>query len=468
MHSAKIFLYLVILFFAAAQPHQLLADDVGASVQVNQTEVDAWNNFSDALLAIHVSIIASKNVRIEKISGGYGGEYSRGYRYAQESIIDKSSGLLLSRIRWHNKAKNLVHTIEVFIYNSKNVLIRDYVSAYLPYDRNAPFQTLINFHSYDESLHAFRQFDASGERLFEKCEGSLWGGDVAISLEDYEMPDQPFDYSATYLACFSSLPLSAGRFLSPLAELKIKNISSHTASVAPTDYQDAIAYYTKLLEAKTDGAGNRMKRAEAYFHVYEFENAIADFSRVIKNNPNLDEAYFGRGLAYGRNQQFELAVSDLGEYIRRNPNSSRAYTKRGVRYIWMGNFRLAKKDLLKAIALNAGNAEAHDDVGVLFAQEKRYTKAIGHFQASIKSDPTYQKAFHNLSLAYYLTNKNRLAMRNINEALKLDPVSKNSTLLKVEILLRGDRNREAKNLAAKASLMKEPNWSEVMTPAGGR
>ena len=457
------------LFLLTSAPFDTLqAESTEISAQVNQAEVNAWNKFADSLLTVHNSLVSKIETKVVKNFGSYGGEYSKDFRYLEISHFDKNSNKLLSRIRWHSKQKNIAHTIEIFVYNSRNKLVRDYVAAYLPYDRNAPFQTLINFHTYNDGLHAYRQFDASGDLLFEKCEGQLWGGNVSILLEDYEVPEKPFDYTATYLACFSDLPLSAGVFLDPLMEIRKKSSPTIYAAgygLSATDnYSEIIAYYSNILATQPGNVGAYTKRAFAYLMVHEFDKSVADYSAAIKLSPEFDEPYFGRGLAYGRNQQFKLAIKDLSKYIRRNPDSSKAYTKRGVRYIWMGKLKLAKKDLIRAIKLDAGNAEANDDVGVLFAQEKQYLKAIKHFQASISSDPSYQKAYHNLALTYYLTNKNALALRNIDRALELSPVNQNSTLLKAEILTQGGRHEEARKLASDASLMNESNWSEVMTP----
>lgn len=468
MPSAKVIFMLTLLLPIGT----LWAESTETSVQVNQSEVDSWNKFADSLLAVHNSLISNVEIRQERTVGSYGGEYGKDYVFREVSYFDKINNNLLSRIRWHNKKENITHTIEVYIYDSNNILVRDYVAAYLPYDRNAPFQTLINFHTHNDGLHAYRQFDASGDLLFEKCKGNFWGGNVSILLEDYEMPDKPFEYTATYLACFSNLPRSAGKFLDPSVEIRQKSPPAISAGKdepnISDDYHEAIAYYSRTLSAQPGNVSAYTKRAHAYLMVHEFDKSVADYSAAIKLDPDFDEPYFGRGLAYGRNQQFELAIQDLSEYIRRNPDSSKAYTKRGVRYIWMGKLALAKKDLVRAIELDAGNAEANDDVGVLYAQEKRYVKAIKHFQASINNDPAYQKAYHNLALAYYLTNKDTLAMHNINKALELNPNSKNSTLLKSEILERGGHWQKARKLARDANLMEEPNWSEVMTPVENR
>jgi tetratricopeptide (TPR) repeat protein len=448
-------IHCILLLFAVNSS----AAEYETHIEVSQEEVDAWNKFATSLLVAHNSLLQRASYRVETTSGSYGGEYAKDYHFVEEKYFDKTNGDLLSHIRWHDKTRNEIHTIELFVYDKDRNLVRDYAAAYLPHARNAPYQTLINIHSHNEELHAYRQFDANGELLFEKCIGNLYGGQVMILLEDYEIPEKPFDYTAEYLACFSGLPRSAGIYLDPLVE-----IASKTGST-DADYHTAIKALSAQLEKHPANAKLYLKRGHAYFMVHEFSKSVDDYSMVIKLNPNLDEAWFGRGLAYGRNQQFSQSIADLSEYIRRDSSSSRGYTKRGVRYIWMGKLDLAKKDLQKAIALNPTNAEAHDDLGVLYAQGKQYHVAAKHFRTSIKNDPSYHKAHHNLAMVLFLTGDHETALATVDRALALAPQSRNSVLLKSEILRKLGKTNDATRLAEQAKSMEEGNWSELMNLA---
>ena len=446
--------------------NSLSAEVYETQIEVSQKEVNAWNRFANSLLILHRDILTKTPHRVERSTGTYGGEYASDYEFVDERFYNKTTGNLLSRIRWHNKKKDEVHTIEVFVYNQSGKIQRDYVAAYLPSDRNAPFQTLINFHAQVDRLHAFRQFDANGELLFEKCSGEYMGRNISISLEDYEIPDDPFDVTGEYLACFSTLPRTAGVYLDPLFEIRRPkgNDRSGVNTGPETDYHQLVKLYTSQLENAPTNARLLVNRADALFMLHEFDNSIQDYTRAIRLNPALDSAWFGRGMAHGRNRQFELAIADLTVYLQRNPESSPGYTKRGVRYIWMGKLELAKRDLQKAIAIDPTNAEANDDLGVLYAQEKQYERAAKHFRNSIKHDPSYQKAHHNLAMVNFLSGSEESALVEVDKALALDSQNRNSALLKSEILTRMGRTEEATEIAEKARLMEEANWSEKMTP----
>jgi tetratricopeptide (TPR) repeat protein len=204
--------------------------------------------------------------------------------------------------------------------------------------------------------------------------------------------------------------------------------------------------YDRRIAVNPDDAEAYLKRGEARFKLHEFDKAIEDFNAALQRNDGLDDAYFGRGMSLGRRGEIDEGIADLSVYIRRNPDSSLAYTKRGVRYIWKGDLGNAEKDLKRAIALDANNAEAHDDLGVILAQHGNYPLAIDHFQTCIKRDPYYQKAYHNLAMVYYITDQTEKALRVVNQSLKLNPASRDSLLLKSNILEMLGRHAEAVNL----------------------
>lgn len=185
-----------------------------AQVDVNEQQVKAWNRFSATLLNLHKQQISGREIRTNEESGKYGGEAAKGYSYKDTEYYDAKSGRLLSRVRWDGDKPDVYHTIEVYVYDGAGKLMRDFVSIYLPWARNAPISTFINLHRHTDGLHAFRQFDASGNRLYEQCKGVFSGKTVEISLE-FEDIDARETATPVYKACFGKLPETAGAFLNP-------------------------------------------------------------------------------------------------------------------------------------------------------------------------------------------------------------------------------------------------------------
>jgi hypothetical protein len=198
--------------------------DQQSSVQANDQQVRDWNAFASSLYKLHQHLVRTHDVRSEQRIGGYGGVSAGANFYREVRTYDTKSGRLLSQIRWETAHPDRLHTIEVFIYDNSGRLVRDYAAAFMPVFHNAPFQTLINLHSYNQGLHAYRQFDASDALIYEQCTGRLFGQTVNISLDEDQIPTDAASIAdapmrRAYGACFAALPTSARPYLNPLAEL---------------------------------------------------------------------------------------------------------------------------------------------------------------------------------------------------------------------------------------------------------
>jgi hypothetical protein len=191
---------------------------------VDHAQVKTWNEFAAALYVLHQHQLENRAITTAARTGGYAAGALGGPDFYREvKYYDAQTGRLLSRIQWERKRPSRIHVIEVFVHGKDGRVVRDYLAAYLPRFRNAPVQTLINFHGYGQGLHSFRQFDASGRRIYEQCRGKYFGEDVFLSLDDPDSlraADNPELFeSPVYLACFENLPLRAGSYLDPRNEI---------------------------------------------------------------------------------------------------------------------------------------------------------------------------------------------------------------------------------------------------------
>lgn len=190
---------------AAEQSRQTMTED--------KTHVRTWNDFADACLALHKQQLADNKVREQTRVGGYA---NRPEFFKEHSYFAADNGALLSRIQWETDNPERMHTCEVYVRDQQGRVVRDYAAAFLPEGRNAPVQTLINLHDYNEGLHAFRQFDANGDRIYEFCEGNFDGKKVQLRLFEEDIYGRN-DMSSTplYKACFANLPMKPGKYVDP-------------------------------------------------------------------------------------------------------------------------------------------------------------------------------------------------------------------------------------------------------------
>jgi len=176
-----------------------------------------WNGFANDILLLHKKIRKEKRLKEFTRIGGYFGNPDF---YIEETYTDLETGELVSRVMWERENPENLHSIEVFILDRKGRVVRDYVAAYLPTYRNAPTQTLVSFYVYNGNLEAYRTFDASGERIGERCVGTWKGKEVNFLLDEDEIVAALDGFSdrmeqADYKACFKGLRATPGKYIKP-------------------------------------------------------------------------------------------------------------------------------------------------------------------------------------------------------------------------------------------------------------
>ncbi len=191
----------------AAEDNRMKEDNV---------HIRKWNKFANDVLKLHHKLIKKHKHNIKKSIGGYAGNKEF---YIEENFISEKTGKLLSKVQWEKANPEVMHTIEVYVHDDKGQIQRDFVAAYLPDYHNAPVQTLITFHQYNGKLHGFRTFDASGDRILERCEGKYKGKSFEFILDEDElyevsMGDNPIE-PKMYKLCVGNLPAKVGKYITP-------------------------------------------------------------------------------------------------------------------------------------------------------------------------------------------------------------------------------------------------------------
>ena len=175
-----------------------------------------WTQYANNILKLHYQLVKKHPHEIKKSVGGYAG--NKDY-YIEEQYISKKTGKLISKVQWEKKNPKVMHTVEVYVHDDKGQLLRDFMAAYLPGYNNAPIQTLISFHQYSGKLHGFRSFDASGDRILERCEGEHKGKPFEFLMDEDDLYDaamngNPID-EKMYALCIGQLPEKLGKYVLP-------------------------------------------------------------------------------------------------------------------------------------------------------------------------------------------------------------------------------------------------------------
>jgi hypothetical protein len=209
LRTILLFLVFLLPLPAVSAENRNVVDDM-----VNVERQRIWNRFASQVFDLHRAQLARYTVRIEKRFGEYGGESGKGYYFRETTYFDAGTGRILSRVRTDRHRTDELQIVDVYVYDVDGRLQRDYSFTFLPWGRAAPLQTLINLHDYPDGLHAYRQFDASGNTLYEYCDGTGSGRRVRIALPEEKIGEPGHDVD-DYRHCFAGLPTIAGELLAP-------------------------------------------------------------------------------------------------------------------------------------------------------------------------------------------------------------------------------------------------------------
>ena len=142
----------------------------------------------------------------------------------------------------------------------------------------------------------------------------------------------------------------------------------------------------------------RQAVTEEQVHVLNL--AIADFTLVIRLEPNYAGAYNNRGLAHRDGGNLDLAIADFNQAIRLDPNYASAYSNRGIAHFDRGNLDLALADHDHAIRLDPNYVPAYSNRGTVHRVRGNLDLAIADYNHAIRLDPNDAKAYYNRGVVY--------------------------------------------------------------------
>jgi len=124
------------------------------------------------------------------------------------------------------------------------------------------------------------------------------------------------------------------------------------------DYEDAIANFDKVIEIKPELAEAYNKRGmskdelkysrSTKGNIIFNKGAIADYTKAIEIKPDYAEAFFNRGNSKYDLKDLKGAIADFTKTIEINPYHSPSYVRRGLSNFFLGNTSGACQDLRKA------------------------------------------------------------------------------------------------------------------------
>lgn len=185
--------------------------------------------------------------------------------------------------------------------------------------------------------------------------------------------------------------------------------------------REAIAYFSRRLEANPKDSFALRMRGAAYLDKKELDKALRDFDACIALDPADAGAHNDRGLAWKDKKEYDKAIADYGEALRINPKHVVARVNRGLAWRLKNDYDTAIADYDEVVRLDPRYAMAWYGRGVAWVLKKEYDKGIKDYDEAIRLDPRYPPAFHERGLAWRFKKDYDKAIKDYDEAVRLDP-----------------------------------------------
>jgi tetratricopeptide (TPR) repeat protein len=152
-----------------------------------------------------------------------------------------------------------------------------------------------------------------------------------------------------------------------------------------------------------------------------FDEAIDQFQRALKIDPNDADAAYNLGNALAQQGKFEAAGAQLEQALKIKPDHAMAaYDLANVR-ARQGRLDEAIDQFQRALKSNPGLARAHYNSGQIFLQEGRLDEAIRSYRLALGIDPAHIRAHYYLAVALAAQGNFGGADKEFREALRLEP-----------------------------------------------
>jgi len=194
----------------------------------------------------------------------------------------------------------------------------------------------------------------------------------------------------------------------------------------------------KLEPAKTLGSGGPglAKTAASGVELIsagKYEEAIVQFTEVIKEVPVHAVSYFYRGLAYERSGRNEEALQDYQKATELKPDFLLPYSRSGVIWAKKGDFEKAGNFYKKALDAGDLDSTTHYNYGVCLINLEKSDEARAVFEKLLAHDPDYSDVYYQLGILYLSAGETARAKELLEAFVARDPENKNTPLAR-EIL----------------------------------
>ena len=207
-------------------------------------------------------------------------------------------------------------------------------------------------------------------------------------------------------------------------------------------FNNALEDYTYVIKLQPGNPGAYYKRGNIYKRLNVFGKAIRDYNKAVKLEPGNPELHFARAEIFDFYDYYEDAIENYTKAIDLSPRAE-YYHKRGSIYLKIKEYEKSIKDLTRAINFNYEDKEVSYSLrGMCCYYLNRFEDAIKDCEKAIEINPDLPNPHFTLAGTYYTMEKMHEALAEFTKVIELDPNNKDAYFYRAKIHLALNNNKE--------------------------
>lgn len=204
-----------------------------------------------------------------------------------------------------------------------------------------------------------------------------------------------------------------------LVECSPKLYSTGKEFIAAGNYDDAIAQFTKLIEENPEYADAYVARADAYEKSGKKEEAANDYKRATTFDAKNEEVFYNAGRLYFTLEKYDDAIPMLEKVTSLDKKHINAYKLKMDSYIKLEKYDKALKESNSLIELQE-TAQNYSSRAFINDQLENYGQAEVDYRKSLEKAPNVLDTYIALGNVLFKAKKYDQSLIICNKALSLD------------------------------------------------
>jgi len=163
-----------------------------------------------------------------------------------------------------------------------------------------------------------------------------------------------------------------------------------------------------------------------------------------------DQEIFENGVLFFKQGLYQEAIDQFSELIKQAPQNADAYKNRGVAYMKQEKFDQAIQDFEQAKSIFPQLKDLYSNLGVAWYYKKNCEKAIENYDIEIQMSPENSVAYFNRALCRVELNQPIPANKDLDKTLELKPDFYWAICFKADLLAADNDHAGAMEMYEKA------------------